>query len=226
MEDSIARGFKVIEIDVALTADNVPVLSHRFCPCNKKQFEQIPVSTEFLATPINGRFTPMTLQVFFEEFQRFDGYTVIDPYFMYKGGALFDLPEYIEECVTPSQLGRIIYSVPSLEFMVALSKRGHRFASLHYALPSNLDDDNEFWRLPYFVRILTSCNVRSVSMGDREITGKTLAVVRAFRDVGIHVSVAGINDVEKCNKWMEAGVDIFNTDLLSPCDFRYACPLS
>ena len=74
IEDSISKGFKVIEIDLDLTSDGVPVLSHRFRPGNQIQFDHRPTLSEFLSAPINGRYTPLTLQGLFNEFRTFDGY--------------------------------------------------------------------------------------------------------------------------------------------------------
>lgn len=97
IEDSISKGLKVIEVDVDLTSDGVPVLSHRFRPGNQIQFDHRPTLSEFLSAPINGCYTPLTLQGLFDEFKSFDGYWAVDSWGVYSSGKKFNFPSYLCE---------------------------------------------------------------------------------------------------------------------------------
>lgn len=213
IDDSIAHGFKIIEIDVALTADKIPVLTHWFRPNYEVQFDKRPTLTEFLSTPINGKFTALSLKQAFECYKDYKGYFSIDPWFIYREGEKFDLSNYIESITTEEQRKRIIYQVPNFE--IAQQLKG-RFASLHLSLPADLDAKASSWKIPYYIAALTENEVRSVSLGDREITQQTIDLVRKLRSANIHVSIAGVDSVERCWKWREVGADIVNTRLLDP----------
>lgn len=213
IDDSIRQGFNVIEVDVALTSDDVPVLTHWFRPNYEVQFDQRPTLQEFLSTPINGRFEPLSLKQLFENYGGYDGYFSIDPWFIYRDGSKFDLPAYIDSVTTPEQRRRIIYQAPN--FVVA-QKVKWKYASVHFSLPDDLDKTNGCWKLPYYVAAVTANDIHSVSLCDREITSLTVELVKSFRKSNVHVSIAGVDSVSRYWKWRDVGADIVNTRLLTP----------
>lgn len=220
IDDSIKLGFKVIEVDVALTADGQPVLTHWFRPNYEIQFDRRPTLQEFLATPVNGRFTPLSLKQLFEVYGGYEGFFSIDPWFIHREGQKFDLPGYIESVTTVEQRSRIIYQVP--DFGVARRIAG-RFASCHFSLPDDLDRKNGCWKVPYYIAAVTANDIHSVSLGDREITPLTVDLVRRLRSANVHVSIAGVDSVARYWKWREVGADIVNTRLLTPDMVRGGC---
>ncbi len=66
--ESYERGFRVFEADLSLTSDNELVLRHDFDDNSYYNFEQDKTYTphltknEFLSNPINGIYTPMTVE--------------------------------------------------------------------------------------------------------------------------------------------------------------------
>lgn len=61
---SIASGYRVIEVDVSMTSDGVPVLSHDFRPDHEQLFNSLPTLEVFLNTPMECNLTPLTLSDF------------------------------------------------------------------------------------------------------------------------------------------------------------------
>jgi len=218
--DSIARGYKIIEIDVDLTSDCIPVLSHRFRPNNEVVFDYRPSLSEFLSTPICGRFTPMTLSQCFTTFKDFDGFWAIDSWGVYRSGMAFDLPRYLVENLLEGQVRNVIYLANSLQEAIELAKSG-LFASVHCGLPEDIDTSNGIWQLPYLVRIYIGAGIRSVTLMDREISDLTKQVVATLRKSGIKVSICGVETCERARTWIEVGADCFNTDALSPHQMRF-----
>lgn len=217
IDDSIAYGLKVLELDVAVTSDGVPVLSHLFRPCGIDLYGGRPTLHQFTKTPICGRYTPLTLESLFENYGDFDGWFAIDSYACCSD-AQFDLVNWLKRHCTTSQLGKIIYQVPSLESAKALSK-GHPFVSLHYSLPSDIDLPQNRWRLSSYLCALTAFGVHSVSLGNRPISETTRETVRIIRRAGLHVSIIDVDSVDECRRWMDAGADVFNSRLLHPKQF-------
>lgn len=218
IDDSIAHGFKVLELDVAVTSDGVPVLSHWFRPCGVELYGGRPTLQQFKDTPVGGRYTPLTLEALFENYGEFDGWFALDPYFIFRSGWRFDLVSWLRRHCTTSQLGKIIYQVPALESAKALA-RNHPFASLHYSLPADIDLPRNRWRLSSYLRALTAFGVRSVSLGNRPISEATRDAVRIIRRAGLHVSIVDVDSVDECRRWMDAGADVFNSRLLHPKQF-------
>lgn len=213
--DSIEKGFKVMEVDVDLTSDGVPVLSHRFCPDNQVQFDHRPTLSEFLSTPLNGKYTPLTLKGLFDEFKSYDGYWAIDSWGLHDSGMGFDLPSYLGEILEEGRARKIIYLANSLHEGISVAKSG-QFASVHCGLPEDIDKPEGVWQLPYLVRIYTGVGIWSVTLMDRPITEKTRSVVSRLREAGIHVSICGVETAERVRSWLAAGADVFNTDRLNP----------
>lgn len=221
IDDSIAHGIKVLELDIAITEDGVPVLTHHFMPGGISQYSQkVPTLNEFLSTPLNGIWTPLSLQGFLEQYINFEGYVSFDPHFISQKWQLYDLPSFIISHTTKEQRSRIIYQVFDLKSASILAKKDYGFASIHYSLYDGVDNESNQWRLPYMVRVMTACNVRSVSMGDHHITDFTRKAIELFRNAGIHVSIAGVDNVARCKEWLNVGADVFNSRMLTPADLK------
>ena len=213
--DSIEKGFKVIEVDVDLTSDGVPVLSHRFRPDNQVQFDHRPTLSEFLSTPLNGKYTPLTLKGLFEEFKSYDGYWAIDSWGLHDSGMEFDLPSYLCEMLGEERARKIIYLANSLHKGIRVAKLG-QFASVHCGLPEDIDKSEGLWQLSHLIRIYTGAGIRSVTLMDRPISEMTKVVVSRLREAGIHVSICGVETAERVRRWLAVGADVFNTDRLTP----------
>lgn len=215
--DSIEKGFKVIEVDVDLTSDGVPVLSHRFRPDNQVQFDYRPTLSEFLSTPINDKYTPLTLKGLFDEFKYYDGYWAIDSWGLANCGIDFNLPVYLAAIQEGGIKGRVIYLANSLQEGIRVAKSA-QFASVHCGLPEDIDKPGGLWQLPYLIRIYTGAGIRSVTLMDRPISEMTKVVLSGLKEMGIYVSVCGVETTDRCGKWINVGANCFNTNYLVPTD--------
>lgn len=146
IEDSIKRGYKVIEIDVGLTSDMVPVLTHNFAPEGVAAFYRLPTSEEFLSQPICGKYTPLSLKNCIDEFSTSDVYFSIDPHL-----GDFDLISWLDSNLDAVSLRKIIYQIYSKEELIRLAKR-NPFGALHFCagdiMPSLMGGGAELAVLP------------------------------------------------------------------------------
>ena len=215
IEYSLDHGLRVIEIDVDLTSDGVPVLTHRFRPDNQIAFDHRPDLKEFLSTPVNGRFTPLTLERLFALFGDRDVFFAIDSWGIARSGLRFDLIDYIDRMADERLHQKIIFLANSIDEGVTIAQT-RKFASVHCGLPEDIDTDGGIWQLPDLVRIYAGANIHSVTLMDREITDRTEQVVGELESHGIHVSICGVETVKRCKKWRKLGVGVFNTNKLYP----------
>lgn len=217
IDESIKNGFRVIEIDVSLTSDRVPVLTHWFKPDDQIEWDSTPTLAEFKGRLINERFHSLTLKEFFDRYENSDVYFSIDPNHMVAKRMDFDLLGYIRDNASEGFQRRIIYQVYRLDDLLKVHEAGLPFASIHYVLSFGLDDS---WAIPYLIRVFTECGVRSVSFSDRPITKELKEVVRAFNDANIRISVSGVDYKYRVEKLMGIGVRCFNTRRLLPNMFN------
>lgn len=217
---SIAKSFNVIEVDVSLTADAVPVVTHWFRPDNQVVFDKTPTLREFKGTLINNKYHALTLEELFVRYSGTKVYFSIDPAHIVALGQNFDLVKYILETAPLEFQRRIIYQVYTLDELKRIKQIAPPFASLHYVLEVLNNRQEEYWKVPYLIPYLTDAEVRSVSLRDRPISAGLIETIRAFNDVNIRVSITGVDYKERCVKLMHIGASCFNTRLLEPTMFK------
>lgn len=214
---SIALGFKVLEVDVSITADNVPVMSHCFLPNFDIHFDHTPTVAEFLSTKVCGKYTPMTLAQFLSRYEDFDGYVSIDQTSQSRA-AKFDLIGFLEREASPKMLKKIVYQAYSMDDLRRLKKH-NPFGVIHYCLDREAWDAKAEVNWPVLIPALKACGVASVSFGDMPIDARLERLVKTFKAAGFVISVANVNSVGRARKWMALGVDCFDSDFLTPSDF-------
>ena len=219
IDTSISKSFTVIEIDVSLTEDGVPVVTHWFRPDNQVVFDKIPTLREFKAELINHKYHTLTLEELFIRYSNSKMYFSIDPAHIVALRQKFDLVGFIMEKASEEFQRRVIYQVYTLEELDRIKRLSPPFASLHYVLEVLNNNRGEYWKIPYLIPYLTAAEVRSVSLRDREISPRLVETVKAFNDVNIRVSVTGVDYKDRCEKLMRIGVSCFNTRLLEPSMF-------
>lgn len=207
--------FDVVEIDIGLTSDGIPVLTHNFRPNNEMMFDETPTLSQFLATKLLNGETPITLDRLLADHAESEVRFSIDPCHC---TASFDLPTYLERYASASFLKRVIYQCYSLDDLYRFAN-GHRFGALHYTLQHDIFRENQ-WCVPQLIETLVATGVRSVSLEDQSITSAVREIVGRFSQEGFTVSVSGVNDLARCRKWREMGVSCFNTDRLLPREVK------
>ena len=221
IDDSIKRGFNVVELDVNLTSDNVPVLTHGFETNEEIMFDRVPSCSEFLSTPVCGRYTPLTLSQFFDiyaQFLRDGGWVSLDP----QQSPEFDLVSYLEENISDVLLSHVIYQINSREDLLRLAEN-NPFGALHYCLIEEVNCVSrskplQMWRFPVLIDTLRAMGIRSCSFMDRPITDDVRDMVHILSKAGIVVSVARCNSLSRYRKWRNVGVLCVNSELLTPED--------
>jgi len=227
VDESIAQGFPVIEVDISLTSDGVPVLSHRFQPCGQDLYACVPTEKQFLETPIDGCYTPLTFAQFVERYRSFDGYFALDAFSMTKSNPSFDFPAYLARTYPPNVLGKMIYLVTGQDCAECLSA-SHPFAALHYAVPEWIFSSAGAFCCGAFMRYLASCGIKSASL---EVpvrmrqdfcrhAARIGRVVAEMKRWGIWASAFGVETVEEINRWRDIGVEVFNVDRVQPSAFQ------
>ena len=219
IDTSIAKSFKVIEIDVSLTEDGIPVVTHWFRPDNQVVFDKTPTLEVFKSTLINKKYHTMTLKELFDRYSGTGVYFSIDPAHMVALRQKFDLVRYIMGNAPIEFQRRVIYQVYTFDELARINRISPPFASLHYVLEVLNNPRPEYWKIPYLIPHLTEAGVRSVSLRDREISSGFIETVKAFNDVNIRVSVTGVDYKDRCEELMKIGVSCFNTRLLEPAMF-------
>ncbi len=212
---AIDSEFDVIEIDIGLTSDGVPVLTHDFRQNNEVMFDKAPTCDEFLAAKLLNNETPITLDRLLSEYEVSEVRFSIDPCHCAGG---FDLPTYLKNHASASFLKRVIYQCYSLRDLYRFAN-GHCFGALHYTLQYDIFRENQ-WCVPQLIRTLIATGVRSVSLEDQPITSSVREIVGRFAQEGFIVSVSGVNDLGRCRKWREIGASCFNTDRILPCEVK------
>ena len=219
IDTSISKSFKVIEVDVSLTEDGIPVVTHWFRPDNQVVFNKTPTLDVFKKTLINNRYHTMTLKELFDRYSGIDVYFSVDPAHIVALRQKFDLVQYIVDNAPIEFQRRVIYQVYTLDELDRINKMSLPFASLHYVLEVLNNSRREYWKIPYLIPHLTEAGVRSVSLRDREISSGFIEMVKAFNNVNIRVSVTGVDYKDRCEELMKIGVSCFNTRLLEPTMF-------
>ena len=220
IEESIRRGFKVIEIDFARTSDGVPVASHFFKPeDDDREWDHVPTVNEFKSKSVNGKYTPLTFEDVTARYCHSDVFVSLDPFYYVcnvKNGES-EFRRYAVAHSSADERARMILQVYSFKALVAL-RGSHDFGALHYVFGGGLQGNS--WRVRHLIPLLTEAGVRSVSFQDTVMTPEVVAEIRRLHDANIRVSVAGVNTIDRYREVRAVGVDCVNTMGLSPEDVR------
>ena len=220
----------MIEVDVSLTSDAIPVLSHNFRPGNEDYYNsKIPTLFEFKKAKIRDRYTPLTLDEFIACYKDFDGYIFVDQAL---GVEEFDFAEYFRQHVSHERMQRFILQVHTFEDLKYYGT-SKVFGGIHFDLSRNYNGPYGACGLaPYvfnmlklrgcdsFIKMLKSHGCDSVSFGDCAITPEIANMVKAFNDANIVISVARCNSIKRYNEWRRIGVTCIDTDYLLPDDIK------
>lgn len=215
-DDAIESGFSILEADVIMTSDNVPVMSHRFRPNFEVEFDLTPTASEFLARKINGKYTPMTLEMFVERYSKKGVYVAIDPSPSLRAQFGSDyIMKFIEAHAPEEFQRRVIYQISGVNDLTRFAQTNW-LGALHYNLSYDLSLDENAWRVDALIPALKAVGVGSVSYVDMPVTPALESAIAKFRAVDIIVSVASVNSVERFNRLRKIGINCIDTDYLYP----------
>lgn len=214
-DSAIKNGFRCLEVDVALTRDNLPVLSHLFMPNMEHQYVGIPDFASFMQHKICDRFTPLSLDLFVERYKDFDGYFFLDGLAFSK--SRFDFLDYFKNRVPAGFAKKCIVQVIKFSDLQML-KGNDVFGGIHFNGISGIAERPIVRRL--LINVLSACNVHSVSISDFEINSDIRSMVADFNKANIRVSIAGVNSLSHYKRMVSIGVSCIDTDYLMPSDLR------
>ena len=209
---SIRRGFNVIEVDVSITSDGVPVLSHNFCPNDEVMFKALPSFKEFYEKRVCGRYTPLSLCDLWDKYSNWNGFFALDQS-RTCCRPQFNLLEYLTREAPESFLKRIIFLACKFDEIYELMDN-NPFSALHFCLFS----PPPLALLDSLVAMFVAADVHSVSFADTKIDSSVVEVVKAFSNANIYVSVSGVDTVERFREWYNIGVKCINSNYLLPMD--------
>ena len=202
----IDKNYKVIEVDISVTADRIPVLTHRFMPDDERIFEQRPLLSEFLSSGALEGENAITLELFIKDFSDSDPYYLIDC----QHGTEDVVIEWFEKNTSKQQRQKVIFQVHSIN---SLKKVYHKsvFANIHYN-GSSMDVISN-------IKQLKKYNVHTCSMSDDEFTSNKEDVLSII-GTGMHVFAFTINYERRLRKLVELGISGCFSDFLSPDVFK------
>lgn len=210
-DEAIKNGFRCLELDVGVTSDGVPVLTHLFRPNFENLYDGTPSLEVFNATKIDDKYTPLTLKSFIERYHDFDGFFFVDGLSFGKKSS-FDVRSFFQD-VDDEFKKKIIVQVFKFSDLLAL-KRENPFGGIHFSGIFGIGT-NRFLR-PLLIKALQACDVHSVSLSDFEIKGDISAMIKDFGEAQIVTSVAGVNTISYYKRLRDNGVTCVDTDYLTP----------
>ena len=214
IDDSINKGFRVIELDFARTNDGVPVASHFFKPEDSLvEWDHIPSSKEFLEKKVNGRFTPLRLVDVITRYIQEDVFFSLDPFYYYCNvpNGESEFLDYVVRNTNVHERRRLILQIYSFKMLCHMKDNNCDIGALHYVIGEGC-----FWKVKHLVKVLTSVGVHSVSFQDTVLTPEIFNAIAILRAANIHVSVAGVNTMARYKEVIAAGADCVNTMVLVP----------
>ena len=195
----LQRSNGAVEVDVCFTLDGVPVLTHNFEPDGELAFpEGKPTVKQFLETKINGRWTPLTFEMFVELVRGWTGIVFVDA----KRGEMIRLAEWLKSSPIKDVVARWVFQIGSEAEFFACKRAGLEVLHFNAPLP-------EAYR---WIPWMKAHGVHTISISHLSIlTSKTL---QPFRDAGIHVFAWTVNHKTDRQRVLQAGAKGYFTDWL------------
>lgn len=217
LEYNYRLGQRVFEADISIASDQVAVLRHDWSSDLgqaegfgwTEDEQRIPTSEEFLAVPIYGKYTPMTLlQLYKVMDERQDMYTVIDPKLHPNVAEQFSvIVDTALDNGYESVLDRIVVQL-YYEEMYEEVEQVYPFKNYLYTL--------YYIGYPGTESVGMFCeknNIPVLVMPYTWLDGETCGELQAY---GLSVYVHTVNEVEEAEQMVSMGVDGLYSDYILP----------
>lgn len=203
--NAIHAGFRAIEVDVSMTRDGVPVLSHDFRPNGDgDRWPEVPAAAEFLSTPICGDETPLALDDLMERYVT-DG----RPVFMIdgkgRGAGERRLADFMVDRYSADRLAQLVFQVHDLEALRHVYGL-EAFGAVHYCASLEMTVRARDELMKY--------GVHTVSIDEREFLDPDS--LKPLRSCGIAPLIYTVDDVDRLKAVIEGGGAGVFTDILRP----------
>ena len=208
---SIANGYRVIEVDVSMTSDGVPVLTHDFKPDNEHIFSATPTLAMFLKQPMECGLTPLTLVDFLKLVNNFDGTIILDighSIDKNRRKSYLAFVSWLKENPLPESRPKILLQACSPEEVKLYKDLGYDGSMLHY---SCLD----ITRLKRDVIMLVESGIQTISIANGDVDKKT-EDLEYVKNANIFYFVHTVNHMSRLRKITASGAaGVFTDRLLS-----------
>lgn len=219
-EKNYKEGFRVFEVDITTTSDNILVLRHDWTRKRGqkgllKEKGYIPTYEEFMSTPLYGKYTPLSLADLFHLMKTHkDMYVITDT-----KKADYDtiikqfknLYKTAEEADALACLDRLIIQIYNDKMYDAVTSI-YPFKNIIYTLykrgTDNLDQLGQF---------CVEKNISIVTLNQKFYTDEIHDTLKKY---GLKLYLHTVNDKEKALDFYKKGITGFYTDKLTPTDFR------
>lgn len=214
-----ARGARVFEVDLRLTADMEVVLRHDWRARWQDGISEVSIPTlrEFKARPILGKYTPMSFRDLLELMVEYPDICIITD-------TKFTDPEIVtvqfEKMLETAREEGCTYLFDRMAIQV--------YTQLMYKVVS------ELWDFPWYIYTLYAEGFARTDYAFREkaefckengILGMTMwdywwspSYAPIARELGIMTFAHTVNDKEKAERLLDTGIDAVYTDVLAPED--------
>ena len=206
IEQAILNGYRIIEIDIGITADNELVLTHRFSPDNEIIFESRLKLNEFLSYGALEGETALTLKQFVELCKDTDVYFIIDC----AHGIEYKVCEWIRTNVGVEQRRYLIFQVHTPEMLRKIYEE-NVFTYIHY--------NGTIEHINSIMSILKTCNVHTCSISDEEIMMNKESFKKLV-EAGLHPIVYTVNHIRRLEYILKFGASGVFSDRLQPNDIH------
>ncbi len=221
------RGIRTMEVDFSTTSDGKIVLRHDWKSNDDMQegvnIDNIPSLEEFLAKPLYGLYTPMSLQDLLLLLKQYpDVYLVTDSKIKETEGVTKIFQEIINEateCDCVEVLDRFIVQIYSEEMLETVQKV-YPFRNYIFTLYMRWDgkDRDDYKNICKWAK---AHNINGLSMWDYLSDETTRAIAFSY---GLDVYVHTVNDITAAQEFLDAGVRGIYTDTITSQDVHSDVP--
>ena len=210
---AITNGFRVIEVDVCMTSDGIPVLSHDFKPDFENLFEQIPTLKMFLSTPMDSGLTSLTFEDFLDLVKQWEGTILLDVRHTFAGKA-FDhydaLLTWLKDHPLPKLNCKILFQVGSPKIAERFFEYGFNGQDLHCNFA--------FETLDLQIQWMVNHQLQTISIADCYFAKGNFNIFNLLKKANIKYFVYTVNHRSRMRYLETFGVSGVFTDRLKPVD--------
>jgi|GluameStandDraft_1065615.scaffolds.fasta_scaffold06881_4 glycerophosphoryl diester phosphodiesterase len=217
-EAQYAAGVRVFEVDLRLTRDGKVVLRHDWWHSDWQEgisWTLIPTREDFVSKPILGKYTPLSFQDLLRLMERYPDICIItDTKFTDSDvfSIQFDsMMEDARELGLTYLFGRIVIQFYSENMCVALN---NIYAYPHYIYTLYMESfDCSAKAFREKAAYCASLGIEAITMDESRWRDSFASIADEY---GIKVYIHTVNDKDKAQKLLDAGVDGIYTDSLTP----------
>ncbi|OPJ60336.1 glycerophosphodiester phosphodiesterase family protein [Clostridium oryzae] len=220
LEQSTKNGYKFIETDIILTADDRLVCSHGWSKFSYTQTgvpynAENPIMTydQFMNTKIQGKYTTVDASTIVEYMKEHkDVYFNLDLRILDRETAIETTEKIVQAFNSDKELlDRVLIQAGSKEMYEGINSVYH-FKYYEYFVESDKIKD-----IPSIIKWCKSKHIAVVSIFEGDITNK---MIKEVKQNGMCVLTHTVDDVNAAQKLLKSGVDLICTNFITYADLK------